>query len=161
MQEGQADRLVFCCVVLQGSAGQGASEVTAEAHAQALADLEAERSWITQEIQTLLQENAEYIAFCICMSLCLIVCSQDDLMSLVKKPLQRAGCQTLSRTEHMPAEGQCLLKWMTPHWKDILTLSATSCVWLFCQQLHLLLGRSSIRHLPRCCRLNAQAEHST
>ena len=47
---------------MQGDVGQGASELTGKAHAQALADLEAERSWITQEIQTLLQENAEYVA---------------------------------------------------------------------------------------------------
>lgn len=48
---------------MQGDAAQDASGQEAGAHAQALADLESERSWITQEIQTLLQENAEYVCF--------------------------------------------------------------------------------------------------
>lgn len=54
---------------MQGDPSQGASDLAAEANAQALIDLEAERSWITQEIQTLLQENAEYVASGVCMCL--------------------------------------------------------------------------------------------
>ena len=47
---------------MQVEDAQGASSTTNGADAQALADLEAERSWISQEIRSLLQENQECVA---------------------------------------------------------------------------------------------------
>lgn len=48
--------------IMQAEDAQGASSTTNGADAQALADLEAERSWISQEIRSLLQENQECVA---------------------------------------------------------------------------------------------------